>query len=63
MFKSLAAGLFSVPTLHEKELHDNQIRHARQVGKQELTASVKAYTDEESIPEELVQVSIDCKGE
>ena len=60
MFKSLAAGLFSVPTLHEKELHNNQIR---QVGKQELTASVKAYTDEESIPEELVQVSIDCKGE
>ena len=37
MFKDLAAGLFGVPTRQEKELHNNQIRHARQVGKQQLT--------------------------
>ena len=37
MFKSLAAGLFGVSTHQKKELHNNQIRHGRQVGKQQLT--------------------------
>jgi len=40
MFKFLAAGLFGVPARQEKELHNNQIHRARQVGKQELTSLV-----------------------
>ena len=54
MFKSLAAGLFGVPTRQEKELRNNQIGHARQIGKQKLTALVKDYTDEESIHVEFI---------
>ena len=37
-----------------KELRNNQIGHARQIGKQKLTALVKDYTDEESIHIEFI---------